>query len=136
MAGMIRYMLDTNICIYLIKRKPVKVFNRFSKLKVGQICISVITHSELEFGVSNSFHVEQNREALSEFLAPIDILDYPSGASAYYGALRADLKRKGTPIGANDMLIAAHAIHSGLVLVSNNVKEFRRIKNLAVENWI
>ena len=132
---MTRYMLDTNICIYLIKRRPQSVFKRFSRLKIGQICISAITYSELEFGVSNSSQVKQNRIALNEFLGPVTILDYPGGASFAYGVLRTELKRRGTPIGANDMLIAAHAMYADLILVTNNEKEFKRIKNLSVENW-
>ena len=132
---MIQYMLDTNICIYIIKQKPQKVFDYFNNLKVGQVCISAITFSEMQFGIANSSMPEKNQEALNQFLAPIDILDYPAEASPIYGELRAKLKACGKLIGSHDMLIAAHALCQSLVLVTNNTQEFSRVAGLQYENW-
>ncbi len=130
-----KYLLDTNICIYIIKKKPQKVFDKFKKFQVGDIGISAITYSELEYGVANSGHVEQNLEALSEFIAPLEIIDFQSGAAPAYGELRAFLKKTGKLIGPLDMLIAAHAIYLGVVLITNNMEEFSRVPNLRLENW-
>ena len=131
-----RYILDTNICIYLIKKRPAKVFEKFQQCQIGQICISAITLSELELGVSNSAQPQKNQMALYQFLIPIDILDYPCGAAQYYGELRSHLKQRGSPIGANDLLIAAHALSLNIPIVTNNTKEFNRVPNLQIENWI
>lgn len=131
-----RYLLDTNTCIYIIKRSPEYVYERFTQLHVGDVGISVITFCELQFGVANSNAVDKNQRALAKFLGPLDVLDFPAGASTVYGNTRAFLEQAGTPIGNYDLLIAAHAIHLGLVLVTNNTKEFNRVPNLSVENWI
>lgn len=131
-----RYLLDTNTCIYIIKRSPEKVYQRFKHLQVGEVGISAITFCELQFGVSKSAKPEQNQRALTAFLAPLDVLDFPAGASPVYGQIRAHLQRKGKPIGNYDLLIAAHALHERLVLVTHNVKEFKRIPDLMIENWI
>ena len=132
---MIQYMLDTNICIYIIKQKPQKVFDRFNTLKVGQVCISAITFSEMQFGISHSSLPEKNQKALNKFLAPVEILDYPAEASPIYGELRTKLQASGELIGPHDMLIAAHAMSQNLVLVTNNTKEFSRLAGLKYENW-
>ena len=131
-----RYLLDTNICIYIIKQKPTKVFRRFKKLSIGQVAISSITYSELCFGVRKSRNSAQNQAALQQFTAPLEILAYPEEASKDYGEIRADLERKGTPIGPLDTLIAAHARHLGLTLVTNDVSEFSRVPQLRIENWV
>lgn len=131
-----RYLLDTNICIYLIKRSSAKMFARFHKLRVGDVSISAITFCELQFGVANSAHPEKNQLALMEFLAPLEVLDFPAAAGVVYGEVRAKLQRKGTPIGNFDLLIGAHALQAGLTLVTNNTKEFKRIPNLKLENWV
>ena len=131
-----KYMLDTNICIYLIRRKPPRVIHRMQSLRISDICLSSITLSELEYGVEKSQRPEQNRWALMEFLAPIDILPFDDGAARSYGALRNRLERAGKTIGAMDMLIASHALSLGIVLVTNNVREFHRVENLSVENWV
>ena len=136
MVGTTQYMLDTNICIYIIKQQPPKVFRKFQALNIGQVSISAITYSEMQYGISNSSQPDRNQTALNAFLAPIHILDYPSDASPVYGKIRTDLKRKGQIIGANDLLIATHALSLGVTLVTNNVKEFKRIKKLHIENWI
>ena len=130
-----RYLLDTNICIYLIKKKPPQVFDQFARHPVGDIGISAITYSELAFGVANSQHREQNEFALQEFVAPLEIVDYPSGAASVYGQIRAELKKSGHLLGPLDMLIAAHALHLGVVLVTNNAAEFSQVPHLRIENW-
>jgi len=135
---MASYFLDTNICIYIIKRAPVKVFRRLKKHHVGDIAISAITHSELQFGISKSHpdNREANQSLLNQFLAPIEILDYPKEASSLYGEIRAHLEHKGKTIGNLDLLIAAHALHHQATLVTNNMKEFSRVPDLEIENWL
>ena len=133
---MIEYLLDTNICIYIIKKRPIQVFEKFKSLSFGSIGISSITLAELQFGVAKSALPEKNQEALNSFLTPLEIVDFGYGAAIEYGKIRADLMRKGTPIGAMDMLIAAHAKSMSLTVVTNNEKEFNRVIGLKVENWI
>jgi len=128
-------MLDTNICIYVIRRRPERVIRRLQRKQVSDVGISSITLSELEYGVAKSVKPEQNKLALTEFLAPIEILPYDDRAAHRYGTLRAYLERRGTPIGSLDLLIAAHALSLESVLVTNNESEFRRIPGLNVENW-
>lgn len=130
-----KYMLDTNICIYTIKHKPEKVIEEFMKYDPEEICISAITYAELMHGVEKSQAIEKNRLAISMFLSPLTILDFDGLAAEEYGKIRADLERKGTPIGPMDMLIAAHAKAEGLVLVTNNTREFIRVEGLNVEDW-
>ena len=131
-----KYMLDTNICIYIIKKKPEKVINKLKKCKISDIVISSITLSELEYGVFKSSNIEKNKLALTEFLAPIDILPYDDMAASVYGEIRAFLEKQGKIIGAMDLLIAAHAISTDLVLISNNIKEFKRVPGIKLENWM
>ena len=133
---MIKHMLDTNTCIYIIKRKPAMVIERFQKTKVSQIGISSITLSELLYGVSKSSKPEQNQIALAQFVSPLEILPYDDEAAQYYVDLRADLEKRGTPIGSLDMLIAAHALSLSGTLITNNEKEFKRIPNLKIDNWV
>jgi len=130
------YMLDTNICIYIIKQKPQAVIERFLKTEISQIGISSITLSELLFGVSKSSKPDQNKIALTQFIAPLEILPYDDQAAEHYGDLSAHLEKQGNPIGSLDMLIAAHAISRNCMLVTNNEKEFIRIPNLNIENWV
>ena len=129
------YLLDTNICIYIIKKKPAEVFEKLKKVMLGDVGISSISLAELQYGIEKSSNPEKNREALEIFLTPIEIVDYGYEASVDYGKIRAELERKGTPIGPLDMLIASHARSLDLVLVTNNVKEFERIPGLRIENW-
>lgn len=131
-----RYMLDTNTCIYIINRSPKQVYERLKKLSLGEVGISVITFCELQYGVAKSAKPVENQLALTEFLAPLEVLDFTSACAAPYGEIRADLNKKGCPIGNNDLLIASHAISEGLVLISNNLKEFARVEGLQCENWI
>ena len=130
------FMLDTNICIYLIKKKPTRVLDRFKKVEISEITISSITLSELLYGVSKSSKPEQNLMALTQFVAPLEILPYGDDAAKYYGDLRAHLEKQGNPIGSLDMLIAAHALSISGTLVTNNEKEFNRVPNLKIENWV
>lgn len=130
-----RYMLDTNICIYAIKHKPEKVFQRLQEVHSEEVCVSSVTYAELIYGVEKSAAVERNRFALCMLLADIEILDFDISAADCYGKIRAALEKKGAPIGPLDMMIAGHAQSLGCTLVTNNVKEFSRIEDLTIENW-
>ena len=130
-----KYMLDTNICIYTIKHKPPEVIKAFLCHEPDDMCISSITYGELMHGVEKSQAVERNRAAITLFLSAISILSFDSDAAEEYGAVRADLERKGTPIGPMDMLIAGHARSRGLILVTNNTREFFRVNEREVEDW-
>lgn len=130
------WLLDTNICIYIIKQKPISVFEKFSAISPGEIALSVITLAELEYGARKSVAVEKNLAALHQFSIPFDILPFDYNATVEYGIIRAALENKGTPIGSLDMLIAAHAKSLNYVLVTNNEKEFSRVSGLQVENWV
>lgn len=131
-----KVILDTNICIYLIKQQPSTVIERFLSQPVGEIGISSITAAELAYGVSKSRHASKNRHALEQFLAPLDVAVFDQAAAWSYGRLRGQLEAKGTLIGSMDMLIAAHALSLGVRLVSNNLREFRRVPGLRLENWV
>ena len=131
-----KYMLDTNICIYLIKEQPREVIDKFQGIAPGEIAISSVTVAEMMYGVAKSQHQEKNRSALEAFLAPLEIVDFDFKAAQHYGVVRAYLEKTGTPIGAYDLMIAAHALSLGLVLISNNEREFQRIPDLIVENWV
>ncbi|MFW2175593.1 type II toxin-antitoxin system VapC family toxin [Acinetobacter guillouiae] len=129
------YLLDTNICIYIINNKPVHVFEKFKQYQLGQLSISSISASELAFGVEKSGSL-RNKNALDKFLAPLDVLSYDENAIWHYAKLRQSLQSKGQMIGSLDMLIAAHALALDTVLVTNNMKEFERIDGLRLENWV
>lgn len=131
-----RYLLDTNICIYIIKKQPVEVFNRLRKCAVGDVAISSVTLAELEYGAAKSSKPAQNRNALIAFLSPLEILSFDDRAAIHYGDIRSCLERKGKIIGSMDMLIAAHARSIPLILVTNNMDEFSRVPDLRVENWV
>ena len=130
-----KYLLDTNICIYIIKKKPEAVIKKFTKLRPGSVAISSITLSELYYGVVKSSKPNENMIALQEFISPLIVLDFTDQDALFYGKIRADLEKKGKPIGAMDLLIASIAISKELAVVTNNVKEFSRIPDLKVENW-
>ncbi|MEH2309822.1 type II toxin-antitoxin system tRNA(fMet)-specific endonuclease VapC [Nostoc sp.] len=131
-----RYLLDTNICIYLIKQKPQKVLDRFQTLSISDLGISSITVAELEYGVAKSQQQEKNRIALMQFLLPLEIVEFNQSSATIYGSIRSDLESRGLIIGAMDMLIAAHALSLGVTLVTNNVREFSRIPTPLLENWV
>jgi tRNA(fMet)-specific endonuclease VapC len=130
-----KFMLDTNICIYIIKQKPTSVLERFLRSEISQIGISTITLSELSYGVTKSSRPQQNQIALMQFIAPLEILPYDDLAAQHYGNLRARLEIQGRTIGSLDMLIAAHALSIACILVTNNEKEFCRIPHLKIDNW-
>lgn len=130
-----KYMLDTNICIYVIKHKPDVVIKKFLSHDPEEMCISAITYAELMHGVEKSTAVERNRIAMSLFLSPITILQFDEQAAEAYGRIRAELEKKGTPIGPMDTLIAGHARSRGLILVTNSTREFNRVAGLTVEDW-
>lgn len=130
-----KYMLDTNICIYIIKQKPEKVLRHFKSHSIGDIGISSITLAELRFGVEKSQQIQKNRQALEEFIISLEIADFDEKAAVIYGAVRAALERAGTPVGDMDMLIGAHALSLDLTLVTNNVREFKQVKNLKIADW-
>ncbi len=131
-----KYMLDTNICIYIIKKKYKNILNKIRTIESGNICISSVTYAELVYGIEKSQKKEKNRVALLSLLSNIDVLDFDMSASDNYGLIRAELEKKGTPIGPLDTMIAAHASSLGYILVTNNEKEFLRVSNLTVENWV
>ncbi len=130
-----KYMLDTNIVIYVIKRRPVEVLDTFNR-HVGQMCISTVTLAELMHGAEKSAKVEHNMRQVEDFVSRLQVVSYDIKAAAHYGQIRADLERKGTTIGVNDLHIAGHARSEGLILVSNNLREFERVDGLRLENWI
>ena len=129
------YMLDTNICIYVMKKKPENVLRRFREEMDGGICISSITLAELEYGMKHSSDPVKNEQALLRFLAPLSVLPFGAAAASEYGEIRAYLQSRGTPIGPLYMLIAAHARVEGMTLVTNNMREFERVPELDLENW-
>ena len=133
---MIKYLIDTNICIYLMNKRPLEIILKFKQFDVGEIGVSTITVSELQYGVSKSKNHRLNKQRVEEFLSPLDILPYDELAASIYGDIRLELEKYGEPIGPLDLLIAAHGLSRNLVLITNNEKEFKRVKNLKVENWV
>jgi tRNA(fMet)-specific endonuclease VapC len=131
-----KYLLDTNICIYLIKNKPESVALKLKEIDITDIGISSVTTAELYFGVNKSSKKEQNQSALNTFLLPFEILNFDEKDSFIYGTIRAELERTGFPIGAMDLLIASQAMSRELTLVTNNTYEFQRVKGLRIENWV
>jgi tRNA(fMet)-specific endonuclease VapC len=131
-----KYLIDTNICIYIMNNRPAMVIHKFKRFEPGQIGISVITISELQYGVAKSKYRKKNEQRLEEFLTPLEILIYDEIAAKTYGSIRFQLEKGGWPIGPLDLLIAAQAIGHKLILVTNNEKEFKRVKNLKVQNWV
>lgn len=130
------YLLDTNICIYVIRKRPSQVIKKLTSLSTSDVCISSITLAELEYGVEKSDKPEMNKEALEEFLLPLQIHSFNVPAARSYGRIRALLEKKGLLIGSLDLMIGAHALSLGSVVVTNNVREFSRIPNLTIENWV
>ena len=128
-------LLDTNTCIYLIRRRPKEVLQRFERFEVGEVGVSVITVSELRYGVEKSTRPEQNLRALEQFLLPLEVLNFGPEATVSYGRVRASLEERGMPIGPLDALIAAHALSLGATLVTNNTREFERVSGLQIEDW-
>lgn len=131
-----KFVLDTNICIYIIKKKPEQVIKKLSKIDPSIIAISAATWSELIYGAEKSANRDRNLEALHDFIIPFEILPWTSKEAEIAGEIRAALAKLGSPIGPFDIQIAAHAISLDLILVSNNEKEFKRVKGLKLENWV
>ena len=132
----LQYVLDTNICIYIAKKKPLSVLRIFEQLEIGQVGMSMITYGELLYGAQKSEYSKKSLSALHELTHLIPSIAIPINAAKYYGEIRCQLAKKGTIIGGNDLWIAAHALASELTLITNNVKEFSRIHSLKVENWV
>lgn len=129
------YLLDTNTCIFIKNKKPLHVLDRLREALSQRICLSSITIAELQFGVYNSQNIEKNRNSLTEFLAPFEILDFDDQDAEMFGIIRSQLKKEGKLIGPYDMLIAAQALAKDLTLVTNNTDEFSRIRSLKLEDW-
>jgi len=130
-----KFLLDTNICIYIIKRKPENVIKKFGNYKPGLIALSNITVAELYYGAYKSSRPDENIVALQEFMLPLLVLDFDKKDAIVYGKIRTELEMMGLPIGAMDLLIGSQAVSRGLILITNNEKEFSRIKDLHIENW-
>lgn len=132
---MLRYMLDTNICIYVIKNRPEGLRERFNRL-ADQLCISAVTLAEIIYGAEKSARQIENINVVEQFAARLEVLPFGERAATHYGQIRADLERAGHPIGLHDMMIGGHARSEGLTLVSNNVREFQHIDGLRIDNWV
>lgn len=130
-----RYLLDTDICIYIMKSQPPSVRTRLRKIPVGNVAVSAIVLAELQYGISKSSRREHNAAALQDFLEYCPVEDWPQAAAGVYGDIRMALERSGSPIGGNDLLIAAHAIHVKATLVTHNSREFKRVPGLKTEDW-
>jgi tRNA(fMet)-specific endonuclease VapC len=131
-----KLMLDTNICIAIIKQKPKDILKKFSAYQVGDICISSVTLAELRYGVAKSQYQERNQVALDEFILPLEVASFDEATTQYYGILRATLEKQGIPIGSLDNMIGAHALSLNVTLVTNNTREFDRIAGLKLLDWI
>jgi tRNA(fMet)-specific endonuclease VapC len=132
---MLGYMLDTNICTYVMKNYPLELREKFNSL-AEQLCISSVTLGELHYGAEKSARRVENLTAIEDFVVRLDVLSFGAKAAAHYGQLRAELERAGTPCGPHDMQIGAHARSEGLIVVTNNMREFSRMPGVRVENWV
>ena len=132
---MLKYMLDTNMVIYVLKRRPIQVLDIFNQ-NTNRMAISSITLSELIYGAEKSQNISKNLEAIEDFISHMEVLSYDQKTSQAYGQIKAKLENNGEMIGENDIHIAAHAISQGLILVTNNLNEFRRVPHLSLENWV
>ncbi len=131
-----KYLLDTNICIYIIKNKYLEISKKISKVGLENVAVSSITIAEMEFGIAKSTRPKEAESKLYEFLVPFEIIDFNLNAARYYGKIRNDLFKNGTPIGEMDLMIASIALANDLKIVTNNEREFERVKDLKIENWI
>ena len=130
------YMLDTNICIYIIKKRPANLLEKFNTIPPNTLCISMITYAELQYGVERSSSKKMNQRILADFVSYLDVQPWDVAAARQYGKIRVSLEKRGKPIGNMDLLIAAHALSQQCILVSNNLREFSRIRGLQCENWV
>ncbi|WP_028581313.1 type II toxin-antitoxin system tRNA(fMet)-specific endonuclease VapC [Desulfogranum japonicum] len=133
---MIRYMLDTDICSYIIRERPLQVLEHFRQVEMEQLCISVVTYAELVYGVEHSSSKKVNRAVIDDFVRHLTIIPWTKESAEHYGKIRAYLQTKGEVIGSMDMMIAAHARSQNMILVTNNDKHFQRVPKLQVENWV
>jgi len=131
----VRYLLDTDICVYIARRKPGRVLSRLEQMKVGDVGISIVTYLELVYGAWKSRAVEANLAKIEQFRALVPVQPLDAEVAQHYGRLRAELESTGKPIGAYDLMISAHALSLGLTLVTNNIREFSRVRGLRLENW-
>ncbi len=132
---MIKYMLDTDICSYIMRERPRHVLERFETLKMDQFCLSIVSYAEFIFGIQRSANPEKHQAVVDQFILHVDILPWGRTAAAHYGQIRADLEAQGNTIGNMDMMIAAHARSQDMILVTNNEKHFQRVSALTIENW-
>ena len=132
----LKYILDTNICIYISKEKPIEVLQKFEQLEVGDVGMSMITHAELLYGAKRSQQSKKSFKDLEQLISLIPVLPFQNNVAEHYADIRSDLSNKGTIIGNNDLWIAAHVRAMDKILVSNNLKEFQRVQKLKLENWI
>lgn len=130
------FMLDTNICIYIIKKRPESILKKFKKYRNQNIYISVITLAELQYGVERSSSKKFNQKIINDFISHLFVVPWDKESALQYGKLRNTLNEKGTPVGNMDLMIASHALSQGFTLVTNNIKEFKRVPNLKYENWV
>ncbi len=130
-----RFMLDTNVCVDLIRKKNDRILRRMKRRNPEELCVSSVTLSELEYGAAKSGNPDRNRLALAEFMTPLAVVPYDDAVAPVYGRVRAALEKAGTPIGPLDMMIAAHALSLGLTVVTDNEREFCRVAGLKVQNW-
>lgn len=134
--GVMQYLLDTNICIYIAKNKPPEVYAHFANLDVGQVGMSIITFGELWYGAQKSQQSERSIQKLLDLTRLIPVVNLNTDTARYFGTVRSELEKQGKPIGNNDLWIAAHALEANLILVTNNTREFERVPNLKLENWV
>lgn len=130
------FLLDTNICIYIIKKRPGHIFKKFKAVENKDLSISIVTFAELQHGVERSSSKSFNQKILDDFISHLFVFAWDKPAAIQYGKLRNDLYLKGTPIGSMDLMIASHVLSLNAVLVTNNLREFKRVKNLECENWV
>ena len=131
-----RFMLDTNVCVDVMRGRHRSVRESLCAVHPREVCVSSVTLSELEYGACKSSDQERNRLLIAEFLSPMDVMPYDDACAPHYGRIRADLEWRGTPIGPLDTMIAAHALALGVTLVTNNEREFRRVSDLKIVNWV
>jgi len=130
------FMLDTNICIYIIKKRPLVVYEKFNSVGQDNISISIVTYAELQYGVERSSSKQFNQQIINDFVSRLIVLNWDKEAASQYAKIRTNLEKKGTPIGNMDLMIAAHALSQKCTLVSNNLAEFKRVNDLKYENWL
>jgi tRNA(fMet)-specific endonuclease VapC len=130
------YMLDTNMCIHIIKKRPINLLEKFNSIPKKSLYISVVTYAELQYGVERSSSKKMNQEIIKDFISHLAVLSWDMDAASQYGKIRSNLEEKGTPIGNVDLLIAAHAISQKCTLVSSNLRDFKRLKDLICGNWV